>query len=208
MCQSVTRAWDVWCVMGTVQVHWCSYTSGHDESLLLQHGLNRGVTPFELAVRLRRLDAVAAAVDPLAQACRGRRIKDVTALDEGVEGVGIENLRPQIDVVCRRVAGRREEVLEVRWPVAHDDALWHVEALQLLLLKLLNIERIDLHLRGARARVGAVAGKARRAKGESAVSEAGTVSVAMRRRPPPWRAHAAPGRQGHISCTRRSRSPG
>ena len=113
--------------LGHVDRHW------RQQALLLEHRLHRRLSPLEHAVSFRRLAAVAAAVDVLTQPCRRRGIEDVAALEEGVEGVGVEYLGPEVDIVRGGVARGREEVQKVGRAVTHHDAAWHIEPLERLM---------------------------------------------------------------------------
>ena len=80
-----------------------------------------GSRPRKGLVGLGRIARSAGGVDRLAQALRRGRIEDVAGLLEGLEGVGIEHLRPHVAVVGRRIAVAGEDMPEVGRPVAHGD---------------------------------------------------------------------------------------
>ncbi len=110
------------------------------EPALLQQRLDRRQPAAEGLVGLRRIAQVSRAVDEVAQAFGGRPIEDVAGFLEGLEGVGVEHLRPQIGVVGRRVAAAGEQMLEMRQAVAHDDLRRHGDAREALALELGDVE--------------------------------------------------------------------
>jgi hypothetical protein len=57
-------------------------------------------------------------------------VEHVAGLLEGVEGVGVEHLRPHVAVVARRVVVAGEDMAEVRRAVPHHDLLRHADAVE------------------------------------------------------------------------------
>src|SRR5690606_13603936 len=66
------------------------------EAALLQQRFHLRIATAELAVRLRAIARVAGRQDELAHAARERGVEDVAGLEEGVPGVRVHYLRPEI----------------------------------------------------------------------------------------------------------------
>ena len=69
------------------------------QSLLLQHGLNRRISASEQSEGLRWIVGVARRVDVLAHSLSHLLVETVARLQEGIETVRIQHFRPQIHIV-------------------------------------------------------------------------------------------------------------
>ena len=111
--------------------------SGRKPAPLEQRG-HVGVTPAESAIGRFPVGLVAGHQQGGAELVGGRAVPDALLLEQR-PGVGVHRLRPEVAVIARRIAVRREDVPELRRAVPHHHFLRHLQFGQRLALERVRV---------------------------------------------------------------------
>src|SRR5712675_3080451 len=99
----------------------------HGKALRAQVGVDARIAAAEMPVGFRWIERIADAQDVIVIALRDPRIVGSAGLQEGFEGIVVEDLRPQVTVIAGRILIAREHMSELRRAVTHHNFLRHPE---------------------------------------------------------------------------------